>query len=685
MGTAGRSEAGEEEDDHSGEGLGFAYGAPDLPQPANASSIEPDDDVGMFSFNPPQTGDTDYQQHQPPPLAAAAAAAGDSPDPFAFGPPPPSQTYQQTPQTLRQYQQPPFLSASGSPESSFRSRSGRVESHHFYPRRTSAAAYASSLVQDDPILAQSLSRRRAPDGSVHQTAADIVANNEADPFGALSGQQAAAGYTVGHGAHQRATSRAPVIELERRMQAAGRADADNLSSISSDASSFDGKLPTSIHDQLDLRMKPTKSHTSRLDPIGDAGHDEDDVVTTPLGLQRQHSFPRPTYTEPASDPHDWHRNYMDKVRQLEEFDAHRDTDSIGGGTTEEEDSPFPEVRASVSNIDDTGMPALTARVWILGILLCVLFSGLNLFFTLRYPAPYVTSILMQILAYPLGKLLAAGLPTRAFSTPEFMQRWFGFEDEWSFNPGPFNIKEHAAIIQMTNAAITPAYAVYLTLTLDKFYQVRKGPGFDICIVLSTQMIGFAFAGICRRFLVWPASMLWPSNLVICTLLNTFHAEDDDGRDGSMTRYRFFFFIIVGAGLWYLLPDFLFVGLSTFSYICWAAPNNVVVNQLFGVANGLGMGFLTFDWSQISYIGSPLIVPFWAILNIFVGFVAIYWIITPALYYSNVSIDAYRALVVMMLTDEYLYLGLVLFSFANVWHRSLRSLRRAVRRRRSHRN
>ena len=43
----------------------------------------------------------------------------------------------------------------------------------------------------------------------------------------------------------------------------------------------------------------------------------------------------------------------------------------------------------------------------------------------------------------------------------------------------------------------------------------------------------------------------------------------------------------------------------FSYVCWAAPRNVPVNQLFGVRTGMGMGVLTFDWSQISWIGSPL--------------------------------------------------------------------------------
>lgn len=38
---------------------------------------------------------------------------------------------------------------------------------------------------------------------------------------------------------------------------------------------------------------------------------------------------------------------------------------------EEEDSPFPEVRASVSNIDDPDMPSMTIRMWFVGLFLCM--------------------------------------------------------------------------------------------------------------------------------------------------------------------------------------------------------------------------------------------------------------------------------------------------------------------------
>lgn len=38
----------------------------------------------------------------------------------------------------------------------------------------------------------------------------------------------------------------------------------------------------------------------------------------------------------------------------------------------EEDSPYPEVRASVSNIDDPEMPTLTLRMWVTGLVLTVI-------------------------------------------------------------------------------------------------------------------------------------------------------------------------------------------------------------------------------------------------------------------------------------------------------------------------
>ncbi|KAF5355190.1 hypothetical protein D9756_005674 [Leucocoprinus leucothites] len=335
---------------------------------------------------------------------------------------------------------------------------------------------------------------------------------------------------------------------------------------------------------------------------------------------------------------------------------------------EEEDSPFPEVRASVSNIDDPDMPALTLRMWFVGLLLCMLSSALNVFFNFRQPAPSVVPLALLLISYPIGKFLAFSLPIRTYrlplpylpprlvspSLPLILLRYlrpltFPHALEFSLNPGPWNIKEHVLVFIMANVAVSPPYALNAIVVSEVFYDIHLGYWFAVVLVLATQLTGFGLAGLCRRFLVWPASMVWPQNLVACTLLNTLHAEDEDdgigmslnsgpedaehGRKG-MSRYKFFMIVMIATFFFFFLPGYLFEALSVFSFVCWAAPDNVPVNQLFGVHSGMGMSFLTFDWTQISWIGSPLMVPWWAEVHIFLGFVVFYWILTPALYYSN---------------------------------------------------
>ncbi|TFL07122.1 OPT oligopeptide transporter [Pterulicium gracile] len=317
---------------------------------------------------------------------------------------------------------------------------------------------------------------------------------------------------------------------------------------------------------------------------------------------------------------------------------------------DDEDSPFPEVRASVSNIDDPEMPALTIRMWVIGLLLCMLSSACNVFFNFRSPAPSVVPLALLLVAYPVGKFSAFILPITTYRIPlptaplrllariprlQHLGEYaaYGPAIEFSLNPGPWNIKEHVLVYIMANVAVNPPYALNAIVVSDVYYKIELGYWFNLVLVLSTQLTGFGLAGLCRRFLVWPASMVWPQNLVACTLLNTLHAEDED-ESGGITRYRFFMWVTGGSFVFFFLPDYLFRALSIFSFVCWIWPNNVPVNQLFGVSSGLGMSVLTFDWTQISWIGSPLMVPWWAQVHIAGGFVLFFWILAPTLYYTN---------------------------------------------------
>ncbi|KAM0507663.1 hypothetical protein ACHAPB_002354 [Verticillium nonalfalfae] len=90
----------------------------------------------------------------------------------------------------------------------------------------------------------------------------------------------------------------------------------------------------------------------------------------------------------------------------------------------------------------------------------------------------------------------------------------------------------------------------------------------------------------------------------------------------------------------LVADFIFPALGYFTFVCWAAPNNAVVNQIFGMKSGLGILPVTFDWSQIAYIGSPLVVPTWAILNVLASLIFWIYVVSPAIYYRNTWSSAY---------------------------------------------
>jgi hypothetical protein len=59
----------------------------------------------------------------------------------------------------------------------------------------------------------------------------------------------------------------------------------------------------------------------------------------------------------------------------------------------EEDSPYPEVRAAVSNMDDPTMIVNTWRVWFLGIFWAIIMAGVNQVSLSRFPLSLATNSL----------------------------------------------------------------------------------------------------------------------------------------------------------------------------------------------------------------------------------------------------------------------------------------------------
>lgn len=209
------------------------------------------------------------------------------------------------------------------------------------------------------------------------------------------------------------------------------------------------------------------------------------------------------------------------------------------------------MRGSVRNYDEE-LPANTIRAWVIGLLLTTIASGLNSLFSLRAPSLTVTTFVVQMVAYPLGVGWAKVMPSRIFHT---------FGATWTLNPGPFNIKEHGLIVIMANAAFGNGVA-YFTDTLvaqRRFYSQNFGWGFNLCLAFSTQCVGFGIAGLMRKYLVEPASMIWPQTLVSTSFMYALHdhskTDPTKSNGWSISRYRYFLYVFIGSFVWYWFPGY----------------------------------------------------------------------------------------------------------------------------------
>lgn len=322
---------------------------------------------------------------------------------------------------------------------------------------------------------------------------------------------------------------------------------------------------------------------------------------------------------------------------------------------EEDDSPYAEVRASVSNVDDPSMPSITFRSVVLGVILSAFTSAVNTFLSQRNPPIQIVAIIIQILSHPLGSVMANILPIRSFTFR--LPNWSSNRNTarstksytWSFNPGPWNIKEHTVVLIAATTGLNPSYSLSILLTQDlaRFWNDRRSFLYGFLSVCAPQLVGLALSGFVRAVLVEPASMIWPQNLAVSTVLNTLHAEEDSAAThGSkqMSRFRFFSLASLISFVVFFVPGYLFTALSIFNWVCWIWPNSVPINTVFGIASGLGASFLTFDWTQINFLGSPLVMPWWAQANLFGGFVVGIWIAVPIIYFTNSLHTAYLPII-----------------------------------------
>lgn len=162
-----------------------------------------------------------------------------------------------------------------------------------------------------------------------------------------------------------------------------------------------------------------------------------------------------------------------------------------------------------SDYDDPSLPTLTFRFWFLGLGLAAFGSVLAEIYYWKPQGATVSALFQLIIAYVLGNFMAL-LPNKGF---------------WRYiNPGPFNIKEHTAIVICASTASVTAEAISIVAVMNLFYNIDLNAGVAIIQTWATQCIGYGFCGVLQSSLVYPTYALWPSTLPTISLLQSMHFQ-----------------------------------------------------------------------------------------------------------------------------------------------------------------
>lgn len=298
-------------------------------------------------------------------------------------------------------------------------------------------------------------------------------------------------------------------------------------------------------------------------------------------------------------------------------------------------SPYPEVRSVTDPFDDPEDYAETWRVYFLGAIWTAIGSFINEFFMERYPSITLNASVVQVFMYPCGVLLALCVPKRKIKI---------LGQVIDTNPGPWSLKEQMLTTLMYSVSSSYPYVSYNipVLKMEMFYNVSWcGWGYQILLMLSTNFMGFGFAGIMRKFCVYPVRAIWPTMLPTLALNRALLATDpkENINGWTISKYKFFFITFAASFCYYWLPGYLFQAISNFNWTTWIAPDNNNLASITGTVTGMGFNPISsFDWNVLSFYG-PLAMPFYSFTNQFIGAVLGFFCII-GVWYTNYKWTGY---------------------------------------------
>ncbi|GJJ75281.1 hypothetical protein EMPS_07639 [Entomortierella parvispora] len=310
--------------------------------------------------------------------------------------------------------------------------------------------------------------------------------------------------------------------------------------------------------------------------------------------------------------------YVDEKNIVDNVDLAEDADN--------ENSRIEAVRLVVPITDDPTLAAITFRFWTISFIFSVIGAVIQQYYFFRSTSGTFSIYFVNLVSYGMGKAMARTLPMRSISIGSFSM---------SFNPGPFNLKEHALISIAVNTAANAAYAIDILSAMDLELNHRIGTLGALLLLLTTQCVGYGMAGVLRKYLVYPAEMVWWPNLVQVVFFNAIH-NTDEFKSKKMVRgwsYMKFFWVVSGVlFLWEFFPQFIAPIFGYIDWICWIKPFDYNFWAIFSSISGGGVFSISLDWTSIG--GSTLYFPLYAMLCNFGGNILSYWILLPALWMTN---------------------------------------------------
>lgn len=103
-----------------------------------------------------------------------------------------------------------------------------------------------------------------------------------------------------------------------------------------------------------------------------------------------------------------------------------------------------------------------------------------------------------------------------------------------------------------------------------WYNINPHPAISITLILSTHMLGYGIAGLLRRSLVYPSSMLYPNTLPNAVLLQSLHRDSVSMKK----RMRAFYYAFLALFVWQSFPQYI----SIFGDLCpWSSNDSSAID------------------------------------------------------------------------------------------------------------